>query len=340
MRVAVYYAGGEVRVEERPRPEIGPGEFLLKVMACGICGTDVLGWYRDPQAPRVLGHEAAGVVEEVGEGTERVGVGDRVFVSHHVPCGQCRYCRRGHETACETLHTTNYDPGGFSEYVRVPRINVERGTYLLPPQLSFEEATFIEPVGCTVRAQRLAGVGEEDTVLILGSGVSGLLHLQLAKLRGAGTILVSDVQEYRLEAAKRFGTDFALKAGADFTERVREVLGKGADQVIVCTGSPQAAEQALKCVDRGGTVLFFAVPPPEVQLPFRPVEIWRDEVRLMTSYGAAPRDLEEALDLLRRGRMRVKEMVTHRLGLGEIAKGFKLVAEAGESLKVVVEPQR
>jgi L-iditol 2-dehydrogenase len=340
MRAAVYHGRLNVRVEELPRPRPGPGEFLMKVMACGICGTDVLEWYRDPQAPRVLGHEAAGVVEEVGEGTEGVRVGDRVFVSHHVPCGTCRYCTRGHETACETLHTTNYDPGGFSEYVRVPRINVERGTYHLPPELSFEEATFIEPLGCVVRGQRLAGVGEEDTVLILGSGVSGLLHLQLAKLRGADTVLVSDVQDYRLEAAKRFGADFALRAGENLPERVEEVLGRRADRVIVCTGAPSAAEQALECVDRGGTVLLFAVPPPGVPLPLRPAEIWRDEVRVMTSYGAAPGDLEKALDLLRRGRMRVKEMITHRLGLGEIALGFRLVAEAGESLKVVVEPQR
>ncbi|MEM2783121.1 MAG: alcohol dehydrogenase catalytic domain-containing protein, partial [Candidatus Hadarchaeales archaeon] len=292
MRVAVYYRGGEIRVEERPKPEIGPGEFLMKVMACGICGTDVLQWYRDPQAPRVLGHEAVGVVEEVGEGVGVVKVGDRVFVSHHVPCGQCRYCIKGHETACETLHTSNYDPGGFSEYVRVPKINVEKGTYLLPPQLSFEEATFIEPLGCTVRAQRLAGVGEEDTVLIIGGGVSGLLHLQLSKLRGATTVMVADLRDYRLEAAKRFGADFALRGGEGLPERVREILGRGADHVILCAGSRQAAEQAFKCVDRGGTILFFAVPPPDSSLSFVPAERWREEVKLMTSYGAAPRDLE------------------------------------------------
>ena len=137
MQVAMYYSNKDIRIEEMPRPKIGPEEILVKVMACGICGSDVMEWYRIRKAPRVLGHEMTGEIVEVGKNVKNFKVGDRVFVSHHVPCNTCRYCLSGNHTACETLHTTSFDPGGFSEYVRVPPINVDRGTFLLPEEISF-----------------------------------------------------------------------------------------------------------------------------------------------------------------------------------------------------------
>jgi L-iditol 2-dehydrogenase len=158
MLVAMYYNNKDVRTEEMPTPEIGPDEFLLKVMACGVCGSDVTEWYRVPRAPKVLGHEATGLVDKIGKNVKNIKVGDRVFVSHHVPCNNCRYCQSGHHTACETLHTTNYYPGGFSQYVRVPKINVEKGVYELPDTMSFNEGTFIEPLACAIRGQRLAEI--------------------------------------------------------------------------------------------------------------------------------------------------------------------------------------
>ena len=341
MRVAMYYNNRDVRLEKFPKPEIGPGEFLFRVMACGICGSDVLEWYRVPRAPRVLGHEATGEIVEVGKGVERYRVGERVFVSHHVPCGDCRYCLTGHHTACETLHKTNYDPGGFSEYVRVPRINVERGVYPLPEDMPFEDGTFIEPLGCVVRSQRLARVGVGDTVLILGSGVSGLLQLQLARVRGVKRIIAVDINEYRLKAAEKFGADAVLHAEENVPERLRELNeGRLADRVIVCTGAPSASVQALRCVDRGGTILFFAVPEPGIDVPVPFTDFWRNEVTIMTSYGAAPGDLEEALELIGERKLNVHDMITHRFGSAEAGLGFKLVAEAKESLKVIIEPQR
>jgi L-iditol 2-dehydrogenase len=341
MRVAMYYNNRDVRLEEVPKPKIGPGEFLMKVMACGICGSDVLEWYRVKTAPRVLGHEATGEIAEVGKGVKRYKVGDRVFVSHHIPCGTCRYCKRGHETACETLHTTNYDPGGFSEYIRVPKMNVERGIYPLPKTISFEEGTFIEPLGCVVRGQRLVGVGKGDTVLVLGSGISGILHIQLARMKGAGRIIATDVNEYRLEAAKKFGANAVINAKENVPEKLRLLNdGRLAERVIVCAGVPSASEQALQCVDRGGTILFFAVPGPstDIRIPF--TGLWRNEISMMTSYGAAPRDLKEALELLSGRRINVRDMITHRLSLAEAGFGFRLVAEAKDSLKVIIEPQR
>ncbi len=341
MLAAVYYSNKDVRVQEMPKPEIGPDEILVKVMACGICGSDVMEWYRVPKAPRVLGHEATGTIEEAGGKVTKCRVGERVFVSHHVPCNRCRYCRRGHHTACETLHTTSYYPGGFSQYIRAPKINVEHGVYKLPSNLSFEEGTFIEPLGCVVRGQRLASIREDDTLLIIGGGVSGILHLQLAKARGVEKTVVADINSYRLELAEKFGADNTIDAREDLPQRLREVNGgRPADQVIVCTGATQAVSTALECVDRGGTILFFAVPDPTVKVPVPITRFWRDEVTIKTSYGAAPKDLEEALKILAQKEMNVKDMVTHRLSLQETAKGFRLVAEASESLKVIIEPNR
>lgn len=341
MRVAMYYSNKDVRLEELPKPKIGPGEFLVKVMACGICGSDVMEWYRIKRAPLVLGHEATGEIVEVGKGVKHYKIGDRVFVSHHVPCGSCRYCLSGHHTACETLHKTNYDPGGFAEYIRVPRINVERGVYPLPDDLSFEDGTFIEPLGCAVRGQRLANIQEGQSLLVLGSGVSGLLHLQLARARGAGPVIATDINEYRLNAAKKFGADALIHAKKDVQERVRQLNeGRLADRVIVCTGATAASKQALQCVNRGGNVLFFAVPAQGVDISVPITDFWRNEVTIMTSYGAAPGDLEEAIKLIEERKVNVHDMITHRLSLKETGLGFKLVAEAKESLKVIIEPQR
>jgi L-iditol 2-dehydrogenase len=282
-----------------------------------------------------------GEIVGVGGGVSEYKVGDRVFVSHHVPCGSCRYCLSGHETACETLHKTNYDPGGFAEYVRIPKLNVERGVYLLPPGLSYVDGTLVEPLACVVRGQRLASVGAGQTVLVLGSGVSGLLHIKLAKAFGVSRIIATDISEYRLKKAVEFGADAVIDAREDVPKKLLELNdGRLADRVIVSSGVESAARQALACVDRGGVVLYFAVPKPGFDLPVPINDFWRNEVTVLTSYGASPKDLSQALNLITRRRVCVSDMITHRLGLSEAGRGFRLVADAGESLKVVIEPQR
>jgi L-iditol 2-dehydrogenase len=341
MLIAVYHNNKDVRVKDVPKPEIGSDEILLKVMASGICGTDVVEWYRLPKAPRVLGHEATGIIDEVGEKVTKYKVGDRVFVSHHVPCNKCRYCQKDAHTACETLHTTNYHPGGFSQYIRVPKINVETGVYRLPANMSYEEGTFIEPLGCVVRGQRLADINKDDTVLIIGSGMAGILHIQLAKLKGAQKIFAADINPDRLKLAEKFGADQVIDAKGDLPQQLKEINdGRAADKVIVCTGAEKAALTALDCVDRGGTILYFAVPDPTTKIPIPITEFWRNETTIRTSYGAAPRDLEEALQILAQKQVNVEDMITHRLDIREIAEGFRLVAEAGKSLKVIIEPNR
>jgi len=342
MRVAMYYNNQDVRVEEVPVPKIGPGELLVRVEASGICGSDAMEWYRIGKAPLVLGHEIAGEIVAVGEGVERYKVGDRISAAHHVPCNICHYCMNGHHTVCDTLHRTNFDPGGFAEYVRLPAINVDRGVYLLPEEMSFEEATFIEPLACVLRAQRIAQLQPGNSVLIIGSGISGLLHLQLARRMGACLVVATDIADYRLEAARRFGADVVLHAEQDIPAQLSSVNdGRLADRVLVCTGAPQAIEQALRSVERGGTILFFAPTNPGVTIPISINDLFfRKDITLTTSYAGSPADYATALKLIHAGRIQVREMITHRLSLAETGLGIKLVADAKESIKVIIEPQR
>jgi L-iditol 2-dehydrogenase len=325
MRVAVYYNNRDVRLEERPKPEIGPGEILVKVLASGICGTDVMEWYRVKKAPRVLGHEIVGEIVE--SKSMQFKVGQRVFVSHHVPCEECKYCLAGNQTACETLHQGNYDPGGYSEFVRVPAINVERGTYVLPDSVSDEEGTMIEPLACAVRGQRVIGVREGQTVLVQGCGVSGLLNIVLAKLRGL-RVIATDINESRLAIARKYGADQVINAKEKFEIK--------ADRVIVCAGALSAAAQAFACVDRKGIILFFAIPERNIEIPT--ADFWRNEITVTSSYGAAPVDLAEALALIRDKKVNIAGMITHRLPLTEIQKGFLIVAKAQDCLKIVIKP--
>ena len=261
--------------------------------------------------------------------------GDRVFVAPKVPCMACFYCAHGHYPICSNIKTRL--PGGFAEYILVPEALVERGTYLLPENMSFDQSTFIEPLACVVRAQNFAGVSEDSTVLILGCGMSGLLHVKLARARGA-RIIATDRNPARLEFARGMGAGLALDASEDVPARVMAACGKPADIVIVCTGAKAAIEQAWKSLDKGGTIVFFAVPGPgeDVALPLN--DLWTKEVRILTSYYCGPPDIKEAMDLMATGTVAVNDLITHRLPLAEIIRGFQLVMDGRESIKVVIRP--
>jgi len=342
MRVAVWYSNKDVRLEERPVPQIGPGELLVKVVASGICGSDVMEWYRRDRAPLVLGHEIAGEIVAAGEGVAKYQPGERITAAHHVPCQTCHYCRGGNPTVCETLRRTSFDPGGFAEYIRLPAINVDRGTFLLPDEISWEDATFAEPIACVLRGQRMASIRPGNSVLVIGSGIAGLLHVALAHALGAGRIVATDINQFRLEAAQRLGADSTFHAGEYVPDFLRQVnQGRLADRVIVCTGATSAITQALESVDRGGTILFFAPTDPGVTIPISINELFfREDRTLTTSYAGSPADYQTALDLIRAGTMPVHQMITHRLGLAETGIGFQLVASAQDSIKVIIEPQR
>jgi len=339
MKVAKYYGKDDIRFEEMPLPGIGPGEMLVRIHASGICGSDVMHWYRKGKGPLVLGHEIAGEVAEVGRGVEKYKAGDRVSASHHVPCNTCHYCLNDHHTVCDTLRQTNFYPGGFAEYVRLPAINVERGVYLLPEEMTYEEATFIEPLACVYRGQRTAGTKIGASVLVVGSGISGLLHVKLAKARGASLVVAADINQSRLDAAKRSGADEIVRP-EDLPDAFRDVnKGRPADIVILTTGAETAVRQAFRAVDRGGTVLFFApaAPGAAVAVPFNEL-FWRNEITLTSSYAANYTEHCAAMELIRQKKVPVREMITHRLPLNETLRGFQLVEEAGESLKVIIQP--
>jgi L-iditol 2-dehydrogenase len=336
MKVAVYYNNHDIRIEKRPTPSISENEILVKMRASGICGTDVMEWYRIKKAPRILGHEMAGEIVELGDKVKNFKRGDRVFVSHHVPCYRCHHCHQGNYTACESLHSGNYDPGGFAEYIRVPEENVRYGTLTLPEGITYEDGTMIEPLACAIAGQNRLELKEGQTVLIIGSGISGLLHIQLSKLRNL-EVVATDIDGYRLNKAVEFGADHVIDArkySIDELKRIND--NRLADSVIVCAAAKQAVYDALSSVDRRGNILFFAVSNFDIDIPS--VRFWRDEIGVFFSYGAAPDDLRTAIELIDKGIIDVREMITHRVPLSAIQQGFKLISKAKDSLKVVIVP--
>jgi L-iditol 2-dehydrogenase len=339
MKVAVYYNNKDVRIEDRPTPEISNDEILVKSHAIGICGSDVMEWYRIKTAPRILGHEMVGEIVKVGSKVNKYKLGQRVFVSHHVPCNSCRYCYYDYHTACETLHSTNYDPGGFSEFIRIPAINVDRGVFVLPDSITYDEGVFIEPLACAIRGQEHLGIQKGQSVLVMGCGVSGILHIQLAKVYGAGKIFATNNRDFRRDQALKFGADVALKPVEATIERIKELNeGNLLDRIIVSTGSGKAVEQAFELIDRGGVILFYAVPPPTVNIPVNFNKLWRNEVSIKMSYGASPKDLFKSIEILKHKMINVKDMITHKLPLTEAQKGFSLVDHGDECMKVVLYP--
>jgi len=339
VKVSRYYSRTDIRLEEMVVPAIGPGELLVQVKACGLCGSDLMSWYTDEKAPTVLGHEPTGVVVEAGAGVEQFAPGDRVFVHHHVPCFTCHYCSRGFYTLCATFKATHLDPGGFAEFIRVPALNVERDVLHLPDEMSFEEGTLIEPVATCIRGIERSGLQKGDTVAVLGVGVSGLTLVQLARLWGATKIVATDLVDYRLEMARRLGADHAIHADEDVTGRVRELNdGRGADVVFVGVGHLQVMEQAMALVEKGGTVLFFAPPQPGETLPVSPHRLIFEEVTVTGTYSCTPQETRLSLKLIEAGRINVLDLITHRFDLAGVGEAMDLAAQAQESLKIIITP--
>ncbi|MGO9415946.1 MAG: zinc-dependent dehydrogenase [Syntrophobacteraceae bacterium] len=335
MKVAYWYNNRDIRIEEVPTPRPEPGELLVKVISCGICGSDIVEWYRLPRAPLVQGHEIGAQVVAAGDSVTKFKPGDRVFVAPKVPCMECTYCKDGHYPQCSDVKVRL--PGGFAEYILVPETLVDKGAYLLPEALTYDQSTFIEPLACVVRAQRLAGVREDRTVFVAGCGMSGLLHVKLAKSRKC-RVIATDINRNRLAFARRVGADITIDAAEDVPRRLAdENIGKP-DIIILCTSALSAVQQAWKCVDKGGAVVFFAVPGPEKNVTVPINDFWTKEIRILTSYYCGPPDIEEAIKLIESGEIEVADMITHRLGLEDIAKGFELVLDGTRSIKVIIRP--
>ncbi|MEM3627193.1 MAG: zinc-dependent dehydrogenase [Candidatus Bathyarchaeia archaeon] len=338
MKAAVYYGPGDIRVEEFPRPEIGDDEALVEMKACGVCGSDLMDWYLKSRAPLVLGHEPAGVIAEKGVKVKGFDVGDRVFVHHHVACLKCRYCQHGDYTLCEQFHNTNIKPGGFAEYFRVPAPNLHLDTLKIPEGVSFEEATFIEPMGCCLRALTKCGIKVGDSVAVIGSGVTGIMQTALSKIFGATKVIVSDLVDYRLHMAKKFGADILVNSEReDLADVARaETDGMGVDVAIVTAPSLEAYKSGFRACRKGGRLCVFAPTEPGKYLQLSPKELFFSEVQIIPSYSTSHMETRMALELIKSGRMNVKELITHRFRLLEAADAFKTAHGAKESLKVMV----
>ena len=341
MKVAMYYNNNDIRIEDQIIPKISDDELLVKIIASGICGSDVMEWYRVKKAPLVLGHEISGIIKEVGKNVKKFKKGDRVFVTHHVPCFKCSFCKNDQHTLCHTLHNTKFYPGGFAQYIRVPEINIRYGTFILPKNITFDEGTFIEPLSCVVRGFKIAQFKKGQTVLVLGSGMAGLLNIKLARAYDSKKIFATDINSYRLKLAEKIGADIVINAKENIAEIIKKNNnGKLVDFVILCAGVSSAIRQAIECVDFGGTILWFAMTPPgvEVSIPF--FDLWNKQVKTYSTYAGAGEDIAEAIDLLKNKKIDVNDMITHKFTLKETGKGFKLVSGAKDSMKIIIEPNK
>ena len=345
MRAAVYRGQGRVGVETVPIPEIRDGEVLFRVAACGICGTDIKKIHHGfVPPPQIFGHELAGTVVEVGDGVTRFKPGDRVVSFHHVPCGDCYFCERKHFSQCagykKTGLTAGFEPngGGFAQYVRAMPWIVERGMIPLPADVSFEEATFVEPVNTCLKAVRKARVAPGEIVVVIGQGPIGLLLMLLAKYEGA-TVYTSDPMPGRRAASIRFGAaeSFDPAAGNLLEEIRRRTEGRGADAILLAVPSPSLVPEALALARPGGRVLLFAHNDPVMQLDFPAAAVGVEEKEILGSYSASIEDQAESAKLVFERRLPVKQLISHRFPLEDIASALELAAHpAGDTLKVVV----
>jgi L-iditol 2-dehydrogenase len=334
MRAAVYHAPGDVRIEELERPEPGPGEVLVEMRACGICGSDLLDWYIEPRAPVVLGHEPVGVVVETGGPLDGPlpEVGSRVFAHHHVPCQRCERCRRGHETLCETFKQTRIHPGGFSEYILVPAPNVALDVLPVPAGVGDAAATAIEPLACAVRGQRRARISADTRVLVAGGGQIGLLNA-LAALASGAEVAVAEPLPGRRALAGRLGAHATLPDAA----AVLDALGARPTVALLCTGADAAWALALETIDSGGIVQLFAPASPGATRAFSANELFFREIEIQASYSAGPSDTRAALELIEAGAVRPEEIVTHRFALEKTAEALE-AARRREAVKAIVTP--
>ena len=333
MRAAVYERGGAVSVRDVPEPPLpGPAEVLVEMLACGICGSDLMTWYQDTRAPMVPGHEPVGRIIAAGDGAS-LPVGTRVFAHHHVPCLDCERCRAGRDTLCDRFRRTALQPGGLAERFLVPAENAALDLLEVPESVSDTAATLIEPLACVLRGQRLAGLARAHGLAVLGAGSMGIFQIQAARAAGVQRVVCVEPRADRRALAEEAGAVAVAGASADL---VRSALGGAlADVVIVCTHAPEAIAAALHLAAPGGVVQLFAPTRPGELVGLDLGAVFFSEVTLQSTYSAGPADTREALALIASGAVDLEPVVTHRVDLERIAEGFAL-ARSGEALKVVV----
>jgi len=340
MKTASVKEPSVISVDETNTPSIGGGDVLVQMNACGICGSDlekVFGQYGQPSMR--LGHEPSGIILDVGDEVTEFKKGDRVFTHHHVPCYNCHLCNHGNETMCSKYYETNLSPCGLSEEYVVPAWNVSHGGILkISDSLSFEEAAMIEPLACCVRAWTKFPYREGDSAAIFGVGPTGMMHVMLAHVKKFSKIFCFDVNEFRLNFAKKFDITDSLNSMDE--NRKQKILDsterKGVDVAIVATSSLKALEDAIDMVRKGGSVMMFGVPSKEAQLNLDMSKIYSKEITLVTSYAASDKDTKEALALIESSKIDVKQLITHTYSINDSQKAFDHARTGDNAMKIII----
>lgn len=332
---------GKPEIVEMPEPEIGDGEILFKPMACGVCGSDVIGW--NITGPGSFGHEPAGYVVKVGKGVKNVKEGDRVFIHHRVPCLTCHYCRRGHYTMCPYYPEYGFDPSAYAEFARVKERHVRTDVIHLPDDIPFEVGALIEPLATMWRLMNRANIKGGDTVLILGAGFLGLSAVQVAQRQGACMVISCDYNDWKLKYAKDLGADMIINRGKftieEIAEKIREANeGRLADVVIVVPPKLSALEEGIKLVEKGGRVSQFGPTGPGELLTIDPNEFFFKEITYASSYSSSPLETKEVAKLIFKGKLKVHNLITHHFRLSQIMDALALKKKAEDSLKIMVYP--
>lgn len=340
MKAAVYHAIDDIRLEERPVPKIGPGELLIKTLACGLCGGETMAWYKKSQ-PKVLGHEPIGEVVDVGDGVTDFKVGDRVFVNHHVGRTNSHLSLRGHFTRDPFYAQMKLDPGGVCEYYRVTAQHLRMDAHILPSNISTEAAITIEPWSCVMGGLKVCHIQPGDTVAVVGAGFMGQGFVHMAPLFGAGKVIALDFSDWRLERAKEFGATHTINPkNENAVEALRAVNnGRLADTVIVIAPFPSAWEQALALVEVGGCLHLGAPLPPDTDWVRDGNAAYFDQITVTSRYSSDHTDTYSYIRLLEAGRINADAAISHRFDISQSPEAFRMLREAEKSLKIVVYPQ-
>lgn len=341
MKASVYYSKDDIRYEDVEEPVIGDGDMLIKMYSCGLCGTDIhKAKTQSVKGPVILGHEISGQVVKVGKNVMRYKVGERVVTAIHVPCFNCHYCDRGFFTLCDQFKKTNLEPGGFSEYIRIPQLHVEHLTHRIKNTLDWDRAAMIEPVACCLHGLKSANLYPKDTVLVLGSGTIGLVSAQLAALKGASTVIVSDPSRFKRELALKIGITHAIDPINENLElRVSELTqGKGPDVVFIAAGVSSLVSQAVNMVRRGGRVVVFSPFDSNPVVEIDASRLFRDEISIVGTYSLTPYEMKEAIEIVETDKINTRDMITHTWPMSRIDEAIEFASNPeNDVLKVIIK---
>ena len=343
MKASVCYKQNDLRTEDLPIPEISNNEVLIKMLACGLCGTDIQKIRGDSvNKPTVLGHEVVGEIVKKGKNVSKFEIGDRVITAIHVPCFTCHYCNKGHYTICEQFRTNNIDPGGFAEFIRIPELHLNHLTHKVSNNVTDEEATLIEPIACCLHGLKQADIRSNDSVLIMGAGTIGILHAQLAKIKGANKVIVSDMSEFKLQKALKVGCDYAINIKEkNIIDEVNKITdGQGVDVIVIAAGVSSLVADAVNMVRRAGKIIVFSGFDKNKSVTLDVSRFFKDEISIIGTYSVTPYEFPEALDLLEKRKLNTEEMITHVYPLKKLSEAIDISTNPEQPvLKVIIKAE-